>query len=181
MTFPKRYAEMAARGRVPAGFVVALIFLFLAEPSRATLLLGAGIALPGVLLRTWAAGHLAKNLALSTSGPFAYVRNPLYLGSLIMAAGFAIAGGSLGSALLLAAFFAFFYLPVVDEEERHLRKLFPTYDEYAARVPRFWPSLRSRTESQASFQSALYKQNREYKALAAFLLGLALLAAKLIW
>jgi protein-S-isoprenylcysteine O-methyltransferase Ste14 len=179
MAFPKRYAEVAARLRVPAGFVVSALFLLLARPSWNSLALGGAIGLLGLALRAWAAGHLAKNERLVTSGPFAYSRNPLYVGTLIVGIGCAIAGAHLGIGIFLVAFFVLFYLPVVEEEQAHLRKLFPEYAAYEASVPKFRPRFTRAFLSGRRFSMALYKKNEEYQALAAFLVVMGLLAAKL--
>jgi protein-S-isoprenylcysteine O-methyltransferase Ste14 len=182
MVFPKRYAETVARMRVTAGFVVAALFIALSEPTIHSLGLGASVALPGMLLRGWAAGHLEKNQRLTTSGPFAHLRNPLYVGTLITGLGFAAASNHIGAGALMPAFFLLFYLPVVEEEEGHLRKLFPDYAEYETCVGKFLPSFQARYRAGKPFQWDLYLRNREYQALAGFCTGMALLAGKtLLW
>ena len=178
MVFPKRYAEAVARTRVTAGFVVAALFAVLSEPSTRSLGLGASVALLGMLLRGWAAGHLEKNQRLTTSGPFAYLRNPLYAGTLITGFGSAVAANHIGVGALMLGFFLLFYLPVVEEEESHLRKLFPEYADYEARVKRFWPSFKAQYRTSRPFQWGLYIRNREYQALAGFCAGMILLAGK---
>lgn len=180
MPFPKRYAEWAARLRIPAGFAIAAVFFFLAQPTPLSLLAGGAVSILGLSLRAWAAGHLEKNQQLTTSGPFAHVRNPLYLGTLTGGAGLAIAGAQAGIGLLLVLFFVAFYLPVVEEEERHLRTLFPGYGEYASRVPKFVPSLVPRYRGGKPFRGALYRYNREYEAFAGFLVGMTLLVGKMM-
>ena len=137
------------------------------------------VAFAGVLLRAWATGHLAKNEALATTGPFAFTRNPLYLGTLTIAAGFALAGRNPWLATGFALYFALVYLPVIGEEESHLRDLFPGYPAYAARVPRFVPRRPPSGHSPAKFRWSLYLRNREYQALLAFLVGATLLVWKL--
>src|SRR5213078_1051628 len=109
-----------------------------------SILWGAPIAVLGLLLRGWAAGHLAKNQRLATGGPYAMTRNPLYLGTLLVAAGLAIASREVMLAVLFAAAFALVYLPAIELEEQHLRKLFPEYEEYARRVPRLGLRIQSR-------------------------------------
>jgi protein-S-isoprenylcysteine O-methyltransferase Ste14 len=132
----------------------------------------------GLALRAWAAGHLAKNLALAESGPYAYVRNPLYIGTLAVAAGLVIASRRWELGVLFAAVFLLIYLPVVELEEQHLRTLFPAYADYARRVPRLLP--RSAAHNVAKyFQWSLYWKNQEYQALAGFLAGVALLIFKI--
>ncbi len=174
--FPKRYADAAARLRVPAGFVVAAAFAWLASPTRRSLALGLPISAAGLVLRAWAAGHLAKNQELARSGPYARVRNPLYIGTLVVAAGLVIAARRWELAAVFAAVFALVYLPVIELEEQHLRDIFPDYAEYAARVPMLRPRLRGERGGK-SFRWRLYVKNEEYQALAGFLAG----AAFLVW
>jgi protein-S-isoprenylcysteine O-methyltransferase Ste14 len=178
--FPKPYADLAARLRVPCGFVLALAFGWFSQPTALSLAWGIPVSCLGLLLRAWAAGHLAKNQQLAVSGPYAYLRNPLYLGTLLVAAGLAIAARSWALAVLFAMFFVLIYLPVIMLEEQHLRKLFPAYADYAAQVPAFLPRLRAFASANAGsrFQAALYRKNQEYQALIAFIAGVAWLAWK---
>ena len=181
MAFPKRYAEVAARTRVPAGAVLAVAFLVIARPSWQSLGIGGLIALLGLLLRGWAAGHLAKYEELTTSGPYAYTRNPLYLGTLISAAGCAVAGSHIGIAVVVAAFFILFYLPVIEEEERYLRQTFDEYAAYEKRVAKFLPAQLFQRRRAGGFRLSLYKRNREPRALIAFGLLFAILTAKVLY
>ena len=175
----RRYAKLAARLRVPSGFLVAALYLFFSQPARTSLAAGLPLALAGLLLRAWAAGHLAKNEALAATGPFACTRHPLYLGSLTVGAGFALAGWNLWLALLLFLYFVLFYLPVMGEEESHLRALFPEYAAYASRVPRFWPRLASGCAAAGNFRWSLYLRNREYQGLVGYMVAAAILVGKL--
>ncbi len=175
--FPKPYADRVAKLRVPGGFVLVAAFLWLSEPTPSSLLYGLPVSLFGLWLRGWAAGHLAKNQRLTTSGPYAWLRNPLYVGTLLTAAGIVIASRRWPLAVLFAAVFLLIYLPVIELEEQYLRQLFPAFDEYAARVPMLLPGWRSKKE-EVSFQWRLYAHNREYQALAGFLAGVAVLAWK---
>jgi protein-S-isoprenylcysteine O-methyltransferase Ste14 len=170
MTFPKRYADFAQRLRVPAGFILLITFAWLSRPSSFSMEIGLPISFLGLLLRTWAAGHLAKNQELATSGPFAYVRNPLYLGTLITAAGLVAASRQIWLLLIFAAVFLLVYLPAIELEEQHLRVIFPNYAEYAARIQRFLPRTKWAGEQNA-FSWALYRRNEEYKALLGFLIA----------
>ena len=128
-----------AKLRVPFGFVLVAAFLWLSKPTVTSLAVGLPVSLIGLAVRAWAAGHLEKNLALAASGPYARVRNPLYIGTLTVAAGLAIAARRWELGVLFAAVFGLVYLPVVELEEQHLRKLFPDFAEYAKRVPRLVP------------------------------------------
>jgi protein-S-isoprenylcysteine O-methyltransferase Ste14 len=174
--FPKPYADLAQRLRVPIGFLLAAAFAWLSRPVPASLAAGIPVALAGLALRAWAAGHLAKNERLATSGPYGHLRNPLYLGTLIVAAGLAVAAQCQELAALFAAAFALVYLPAIELEEQHLRNLFPDYAGYAGNVPLLWPRLQPWGEG-GCFRFDLYRRNREYQALAGFLAA----AALLIW
>jgi protein-S-isoprenylcysteine O-methyltransferase Ste14 len=132
------------------------------------------------VLRAWAAGHLAKNQQLTTGGPYAYVRNPLYIGTLVVAAGLAVACRSLGLAILFALVFLFIYLPVIMLEEQHLGELFPEFERYAQSVPAFIP-FGKRSAAGTNFSWALYRKNQEYQALLGFVAGMAWLIWRAIW
>jgi protein-S-isoprenylcysteine O-methyltransferase Ste14 len=161
-----------ARLRVPGGFLLVAAFAWFANPSARSLALGLPLSAAGLMLRAWAAGHLAKNQQFTTGGPYAYVRNPLYLGTMVVAGGLAVACRSLGLAVLFALVFLFIYLPVITLEEQHLRELFPEFERYAQTVRAFIPSGK-RTTAATSFSWALYRKNQEYQALFGFVAGLA--------
>lgn len=175
--FPKPYADRVAKLRVPGGFVLVAAFLYYAAPDARSIEVGVPLAVLGLLLRAWATGHLEKNLELTTSGPYGHLRNPLYAGTLTVAAGLAIAARRWPLAILFAAVFALVYLPVVELEEQHLRELFPGYGEYSRRVPAFWPRVTAAGASKR-FRWKLYARNREYQALLGFLAALAVLVWK---
>ncbi len=177
IAFPKRYADAVAKLRVPSGFLLVALFAWFSRPDPASLACGIPVALAGLALRAWSAGCLAKNQRLATGGPYAHVRNPLYVGTLLVAAGLAIAARSAWLAVLFAAVFLFVYLPVIQLEEQHLRAIFPEYAEYAKRVPALWPRLRSEGDA-APFRWVLYRKNQEYQAAIGLALGLAFLLWK---
>jgi protein-S-isoprenylcysteine O-methyltransferase Ste14 len=177
--FPKPYADRVARLRVATGFVLVAAFGWFSQPTFCSLIWGLPVSALGLLLRGWATGYLEKNIRLAESGPYAYVRNPLYLGTLLVAAGLVIATRRWLLAVLFAAVFILIYLPVIELEEQHLRHLFPTFEAYAQRVPALWPT-RPASQSGARFQWALYVRNREYQALLGWLAGIALLVAKIL-
>ena len=176
--FPKPYADAVARLRVPSGFLLVVVFAWFSAPTAASLGAGVPVSLAGLALRAWAAGCLAKNQQLATAGPYAHTRNPLYLGTLLVAAGLAIASRSIGLGVLFAAVFLLVYLPVIQLEEQHLRRLFPAYADYAASVPAIWPRLRPAFRKPETFRAALYLRNQEYNAALGFAAGLALLIWK---
>ncbi len=159
------WAPVARRIRVPLGFAFAVLYVWLANPTVKSLAIGLAIAVPGILLRALASGHVRKNEALATSGPYAYTRNPLYLGSLIMAVGFAVAARSWWIAAAMVTFFAAVYVPVIRGEEQYLRANFPEFDSYSREVPRLLPRLKSTGAAKGSFSWDLYLKHREYNAL----------------
>lgn len=178
--FPKVYADVVARLRVPTGFLLLVAFAWLSAPSVKSMSIGLPISILGLLLRGWATGHLAKNQQLATAGPYAYIRNPLYVGTLIVAAGIVIASASGWLAVVFALVFSLVYLPVIELEEQHLRKIFPNYAEYAMHVHRLLPVSRLRGGGGA-FCWSLYRRNEEYQALIGFLLAAGWLVAKWLW
>ena len=180
MNFPKPYADRVAKLRVPGGFVLVAAFAWFSHPTVESLLYGIPVSIWGLALRGWAAGHLAKNQKLTVSGPYGIVRNPLYIGTLLVALGLVIASRSWALGAVFAAVFLLIYLPVIQLEEQHLAKLFPEFAAYAGQVRALIPRWPPRPDPR-EFQFALYKKNREYEALLGFLAGLVLLAAKAIW
>lgn len=177
--FPKPYADLVARLRVPMGFLLAAAFAWFARPTARSLACGIPVSLAGLVLRAWAAGHIAKDRQLATGGPYAYIRNPLYLGTLLVAIGLAAAARGLWLAALFAAVFLLVYLPAVMLEEQHLNRLFPDYAAYAAAVPSLLPYRRPHAGS-SRFSPAFYWRNREYQALIGFAAGLAWLIYRAI-
>ena len=177
--FPKRYADTVARLRVPSGFLLVAAFGWFSRPSADSLWIGIPASLAGLALRAWAAGCLAKNRELATTGPYAWMRNPLYVGTLLVACGLCIASRSTGLSVLFGAVFLFIYLPVIELEEQHLREIFPEYDAYAQRVPALIPKIpTSRGKKSNPFQIGLYLNNQEYQASAGFIAGVLFLLWK---
>jgi protein-S-isoprenylcysteine O-methyltransferase Ste14 len=172
---------VARRIRVPLGFIFAIVFVWIAKPSRNSLIAGALVMIPGLILRALASGHVQKDKQLTISGPYAYTRNPLYLGSLIMGAGFALAARSWWIVALMLLMFAVIYVPVIAGEERYLRLTFPDYDNYARHVPRMLPRFTRYGGEQSAYSSARYWKHREYQASIGCAVVLAVLAAKLVW
>jgi protein-S-isoprenylcysteine O-methyltransferase Ste14 len=179
-----RWQRVARRIRVPLGFLTAALYLFELSrraPQPAAVAWSLALVLPGLWLRGYAAGYVKKNRDLTTTGPYAHTRNPLYLGSMMMAAGFAVALLSWPVALVLAAGFAVIYVPVIASEERFLLATFPGFDAYCKRVPRLIPRLTPASETgdqtgSGAFSLALYLRHREYNAsIGAALLYLSLL------
>jgi protein-S-isoprenylcysteine O-methyltransferase Ste14 len=173
------------RWRVPLGFLCGALFLWFARPSWWTLILGGTVALIGLALRAWSAGHIRKNSALATSGPYAYTRNPLYLGSFLLGVGFTIAAGRWFLAIPFAALFLGIYYPVMRVEASDLAKLFgEDYQRYADAVPLFLPRLSPYRDEKTvglKFDASLYMRYREYEAALGLLVALGLLALKAVF
>jgi protein-S-isoprenylcysteine O-methyltransferase Ste14 len=165
-----RWQKIARRIRVPLGFVFAAVFLWLARPTGKTMLLSLLLVVPGVWLRAYAAGYVRKNAELTTTGPYAYTRNPLYLGSMMIAFGFAVAAGSWIILITLAVLFAAIYIPTIQSEEGYLREHFAGFDDYAAKVPRLLPRLTAaefpanENASGGRFSWQQWRHHREYNA-----------------
>jgi protein-S-isoprenylcysteine O-methyltransferase Ste14 len=179
-----RWQRLARRIRVPLGFLAAALYIFelwRRAPLPAAVAWSLALVLPGLWLRGYAAGYVNKNRELTVTGPYAHTRNPLYLGSMLIAAGFAVALLSWPVALVLAAGFAVIYIPVIASEERFLRATFPTFEAYCRRVPRLIPRLTpardpARDSGAGRFSLMLYLHHREYNAaIGAALLYLSLL------
>ncbi len=177
MTFPKPYADRVAKLRVPGGFVLVATFAIFSHPDPLALACGIPVSLMGLALRAWAAGHLAKNQKLTTSGPYAIVRNPLYIGTLLVALGLVIASRSWALGAVFLVVFLLIYLPVIQLEEQHLRSLFPDYSHYTTEVRALTPRWPPRPDPR-KFQPSLYLKNREYRAAIGLGLGLILLSVK---
>lgn len=171
--------KLLQRIRVPSGFVVAIIYLVFSRPTAGTLGVGLGMALIGVLIRAWASGHLRKSKELDVSGPYAYTRNPLYLGTFIIALGFGIASGSWWLAVIPAIYIGGIYLPVMNVEAFELEgRLGDVYREYAANVPILIPRLTPWKKSDRRFDFQLYLKNGEYNASLGLGAAAAFLAVK---
>jgi protein-S-isoprenylcysteine O-methyltransferase Ste14 len=167
-----RWQRIARRVRVPLGFLTAALYLFelwRSAPRPAAVAWSLALVIPGLWLRGYASGYLNKNQELTTTGPYAHTRNPLYLGSMLMAAGFAVALLSWPVAVVLTIGFLLIYVPVIASEERFLRATFPDFDEYCRQVPRIIPRLTSASTPVSGgtghFVLALYLKHREYNAL----------------
>jgi protein-S-isoprenylcysteine O-methyltransferase Ste14 len=175
------WGRVAKRIRVPLGFLFAAFFLWRARPEWWSLGIGSVIALAGVWIRAISSGHVKKNEELATSGPYAYTRNPLYFGSIVIAVGFALASLRWEIAAVLVIMFAAIYIPVIRGEEQFLSQHFANYAQYCAQVPRLLPRLRAGSEGHSRFSRELYLQHREYNALLGTLAVIAALVTKKIW
>ena len=165
--------EALARRRVPLGYALAVIVFWLADPTARSLAIGGAIAIAGEALRIWAAGHLEKGREVTTSGPYAFTRHPLYVGSSIMGAGFAVASDSVVVAALVSVYLIVTIAAAVRSEEAHLT------DKFGERYPAYRQGATSPEARRFSVARAM--RNREHRALAGVAATFALLAAKLFF
>jgi protein-S-isoprenylcysteine O-methyltransferase Ste14 len=172
-------AALFARWRVRLGYLLAIFVLWFARPTPRSVVYGALVGLLGLWIRAYAAGYLHKQSVLTVTGPYARTRNPLYLGSSVLALGAAVATRSWISALILSSYFAGVYAVVMRREERELYAQHgQSFKAYADSVPLFLPRLTPAKVSGASpgsFSFSQYKKNHEYEAAVGFLLLLFVL------
>lgn len=179
---PAAWSRIARRIRVPLGFAFAAFYLWRAQPTWMSLLIGTAIASLGVLVRAFASGHVEKNRVLTMTGPYAYVRNPLYLGSIIIGIGFAVAARDVWIFIAIILLFVLIYLPVIRSEEAFLRTQFREYDDYARRVPSLLPHTLLVRQITEGFSRKLYLSHREYNSLlGAVGMLAALVVKKILW
>lgn len=169
------WGRFARRVRIPLGFAFAALYIFLARPSWLSIAIGSIIIAIGLAVRAWASGHVAKAAEITQSGPYAYTRNPLYLGSIIIGIGFGVASRSWCVAIGLVALLLAIYIPTIGWEERWLRANIAGFDDYASRVPRLFPKLVP-AGTPGEYSRARYLKHHEYNAL----LGAAAMLAALI-
>jgi len=170
------------RLRLRAVWLLVVPFLWLARPTPLHLAAGAPLALLGLLVRAWAAGTIRKDEELTTGGPYAYTRNPLYLGSFLLGLGITVAGGHWAWPALFLAFFAAAYGRTMASERRVLGERFgERYTEWASCVPAFLPRRppwRGPDSQRRAFTWARYHRNREWEAALGALAGFAFLALR---
>lgn len=175
--------RMIYRWRVRVTLLFVVLAVVLAEPRLWSILAGIAFTLAGLLIRTWACGHLEKEKKLTTSGPYRYTRNPLYFGNLLIGLGVVTGAQSwwvLAGALVL---FGIFYSVITLSEKQKMEKLFPAeYAEYKSRVPLFFPSFFSTMpRHKIRFSWTLYKNNRESRALIGSLIFWLMITAKFLY
>jgi len=177
------WQKIAKRVRIPLGFAFAIFYIWFSHPTRTLLIAGAAVALLGVWIRAYASGYVNKNERLACTGPYAFTRNPLYLGSVVIGAGFAIAAMNLWIAIALVVMYVVIYVPVIRGEEAFLTSRFPEFAFYTENVPRLLPRLtpaRLGSGGSGGFSRELYLKHREYNALIGTLAMLCVLVVKLI-
>jgi protein-S-isoprenylcysteine O-methyltransferase Ste14 len=162
--------------------VLAVLFIIFADPTSSTLVLGLPIIVMGEAIRIWSSGHIHKNEVLTVTGPYSLTRNPLYLGSFILAAGFVVAMDVLWMSLVFLLFFVVVYWATIRWEEDKMKRKFPTqWEEYQRRIPRFFPLFHPKCYIPDEFSWSQVMKNREMWNAAAVLAVYAILWCKLLW
>jgi len=158
---------------------VGALALWLSGPTPLSVLLALPLVLAGEALRLWASGHIEKTRALATGGPYALTRNPLYVGSVLLALGIAAASASSWVVLAVAAYLLAFYPSVIREEASFLRQTFPEeYGRWSRDVPLFLPRLEPAGPRATTFSWSRVAANREWRTAAAVPVVIALLWAR---
>ena len=170
------WSRVARRIRVPLGFLFAAFYIWRARPTWLSILIGVVVACFGLIIRALASGQVKKDRELTTAGPYAYVRNPLYLGSILLGIGFAVAARDVWIFVFLVVYFALIYVPVIQGEQNYLRSQFPAYGDYTRQVPSLLPRTLWFKGVTHGFSRELYFRHREYNSL----LGAAAIVAVLI-
>ena len=177
-------SKLAKTLRIPLGFLLGALYIWFAPAytNPLKLAVGALIALVGLVVRGWAAGHIVKNDRLATTGPYAHTRNPLYFGSFLLAAGFAVAV-HWSLLLLVIAFWVLVYAPTMQRERRNILRRFPEhYPAWEQNVPAFFPRptpWRAPDAEHAPFDFGLYMRHREWRAALVFVVVIAWLAYRM--
>ena len=180
-TSAQRMHKLLLRARIPASILMGLAIILFAHPSQESFLIGLAVIVIGELVRIWASGHIHKSAEVTTTGPYALVRHPLYLGHLLVATGFSIVSDSMLAFIIVMISFFIIYMPTWKNEEKNLINLFgDTYVHFMEKRPALIPLRWSRGVSQGSFSWALVKQHREWNHVAV-LAGGVLATLLLAW
>ncbi len=177
-----KIVSLIYRWRVRAALFVLIAVIALARPTVRSIAIGLVVCAIGLLIRGWAAGHIRKEKKLAVSGPYRYTRNPLYLGNFLLGLSMAVGANSIWCVGLFAAYFLIFYPPVIMEELKRMKRLFPEeYETYGKQVPLFFPSFRRRAPGEGpTFSWDLYRQNRETRALLGSVIVWSILIVRLL-
>ncbi len=175
------WGKTAQKLRVPVGTLIGLVFLLLMHPSRRSLWIGRVVALLGALIRVWAAGHIEKGRVLTRGGPYAMTRNPLYLGSFLMALGILLAGQGYWLLLPFGIFYLAVYYPVMKAEEQELLQGHGAeFLQYVNTVPLFIPKIQRSVEGSSRFLWTRVLKNREHRTVLGLLLAGAFLVLRVL-
>ena len=160
------FYKTLARYRVPVSLLFVIAYLIISKPSFTFFYFGLPLIIAGESLRIWASGYLHKATKLATSGPYAFVRNPLYLGNFLLGLGFILIAWNLYLFVFFALLFVFLYYATIKSEEERLQKLFgKPFLQYKHNVPSIIPRLKPYQGEKEKFKWKQVKKNREYRAI----------------
>ena len=132
-----RYHEAS---RQLLGLALIPLLCGLGRPSGLSFWLGMVLVVLGIAVRMWASGVIFKNQVLATTGPYAFVRHPLYVGNVAVLFGFALASALWWAAPLVVAFLLFYYPPAVEYEDRKLHHMFgEQWSDWSVHVRALFP------------------------------------------
>jgi len=176
-TFNQRMHQWLLRARIPASVLMAVAIVVLSHPRYESWLIGLAVIVTGELLRIWASGHIHKMAEVTRTGPYALCRHPLYLGHLLIATGFCIAGDSIMAFIVVSLSFLLIYVPTWKNEEKNLTEKFgDTYVEFMQNTPALLPRWSSKA-LRGNFSWEMVKKHREWNHVAGlFVASLGMIA-----
>ncbi|WP_168059318.1 methyltransferase family protein [Candidatus Manganitrophus noduliformans] len=171
---------IVSRNRIIVSLLLGGALWFLSRPTLLSIAAGAPFVILGEAIRTWSSGHIRKNQELATTGPYAFTRNPLYLGSGMMGFGFILMGRSWGLLLLFLMFFALIYhFTILREEEKLSARFGSQFSAYAESVPRFFPRWSAWRQVETGFDWGLVLKHREHRTWLGIVVILALMMIRM--
>jgi protein-S-isoprenylcysteine O-methyltransferase Ste14 len=168
--------------RIPL-FLGALLLVIFARPNPTGMMIGVILILAGEAIRIWATGHLRKNENLTVTGPYAYVKNPLYVGSILITTGFCILADNIYVLAAATLAFCFHYIPYKKRVEgERLKRIFGSrYEDYDQKVPDYVPRWTPYSEEKASWSFRCFIENSEAGILVLNVLGIILILSRPFW
>lgn len=164
-------------------FIGAILLVIFAKPNTAGIIVGLILIIIGEAIRIWAAGHLQKNEILTVSGPYSYVKNPLYIGSILITTGFCILADNIYILAASTFMFCFHYIPYKKRVEGdRLKKLFgQKYEDYDEKVPEYIPRLTPYSKENVRWRFKIFIENSEEGIILLILIGVILILSRPYW
>jgi len=180
--YPRRTVSMRRLRRIPI-FVAAILLVLFSRPNTVGMSVGIPLIVLGEAIRIWAAGHLQKNEVLTVTGPYAYVKNPLYIGTILIATGFCILGDNIYLLAAATLAFCFHYIPYKKKVEGdRLRRIFGNqYEDYDRKVPEYVPRFTPYSDAKARWRFRVFWENSEAGIILINLLGIAAIMSRPHW
>jgi hypothetical protein len=168
--------------RIPI-FLGAFLLVVFAKPYLIGVVIGSILIIVGEGIRIWAAGHLQKNEVLTVSGPYAYVKNPLYIGTILITTGFCIFADNIYLLAAVTFAFCFHYIPYKKRVEGdRLRKIFGSqFEDYDQKVPDYIPRWTPYSSEKSPWRFRNFIENSEEGILLVILIGILLVLSRPYW